>query len=91
MHSILFQLKKPLETEAHAHAQWQQAATDVSKNIPIGRTDILAGEGFLLLSGENAVHYLAPAITLAVNARVPYKITFFEKASEWNCDELVGK
>jgi hypothetical protein len=83
MHAILFQLKRPDETKPNEHAMWRQAADAVSKNMPRNSTDILAGDGFWLLTGGSAFHLLAHILVPVVNCRVPYKITFIEKVSEW--------
>ena len=80
---VIFQLKKRDETKSGEDMMWRQAADVIAKNIPKGRKDILVGESFVLLSGGSAFHFLVPIVTAAVNCKVPYKIVFIEKASEW--------
>jgi hypothetical protein len=83
MNAIFFQLKKPPESNIAATEYWRKAADAILKSIPNNSTNIQAGEGYLLITGENAFHLLSPALAAAVNCAVPYRVAFIEKWSEW--------
>jgi hypothetical protein len=78
MDAILFQLKKPLETKQEDQRRFDSALFEITGNY----------EGTLLiLSGKDSPQ-LGKAIQIAVARGLPYTLTFFEKATNWNYDPM---
>jgi hypothetical protein len=84
MNAILIQLKKPNDATSPAHENWLKAINEFSGISPSKENVLLNPLGCLLSLDGDASPDLAKAITVAVKWKIPYKITFFEKATEWN-------
>jgi hypothetical protein len=86
MNAILIQLEKPVGGTEPENENWRKAITEFSGISPNKENVLLNPLGCLLSLDGDASPDLATAITVAVKYKIAYKITFFEKATEWNHD-----
>src|SRR5271169_107833 len=86
MHAILFQLTKLGVEQESEQRKWEVAAYEIEQLQPKTGTTSRSLKGVLLILDGSESPLLSKAINLAVNCRLSYTITFFEKGTVWNYD-----
>jgi hypothetical protein len=86
MHAILFRLNKPNESQPDAQRRWDTVAYDIERLLPKTGNISCSLRGCILILGGSDSPILSTAINHAVNHKLAYTLTFFEKATVWNYD-----
>jgi hypothetical protein len=90
MNAILLQLTKPAQKTGREYESWQRAASDLANFSSKADNSMCDREGRLVILDADASDVLGRSIASAATCGVSYKITFFEKASEWNYEAKVA-